>query len=308
VRGLVWYGTLALLLRWATEIIIASYVWRAIVPNMPLGRTLYMSFWRVMSEVPIATVLVLLCDPQRPINLATTIALLGIGGAMAFIAWHYRMRAEGLQGSLAKAGELHDALWEMAKRMGVPLRRIYILPEDLSPRLAPKAGTHGDLLVPERLLRSANRREVDGILTYQMMLIKTKYLNSFWGGVLPILVILVWRVYNAQNATSANVTLAVQAGMVVSAFATFGKTLRSIHSRAQAAFKVAGGDAEGWIAGLARVARLSGSEVAPEVAEKIAEQCKVPFERLPDLMGEGFPETGHYPVPDYDRRRLVSVS
>jgi hypothetical protein len=308
VRGLVWYGTLALLLRWGTEIILAASQWRAAVPDLPAGRVLYMSFCRVMTEVPIATVLVLLCDPQRPINLATVVALLGIGAAIAFTAWHFRMRAEGLRGGLANTGELYDAIRGMAKRMGVPLRRIYILPEDISPRIGPKAGTQGDLLIPERLLRAAYRREVDGIITYQLMLIKTRYLNSFWSGVLPILVILVWRVYNAQNAPSSNVTLAVQAGMVLSAFATFGKTLRSIHSRAQAAFKVAGGDAEGWIAGLARVARLSGSEVAPQVVEKIAGQCKVPFERLPDLIGAGFPETGHYPVPDYDRRRLVSVS
>jgi len=139
-------------------------------------------------------------------------------------------------------------------------------------------------------------------------LIQIRYLNYFWSGVLPILVILVWRIYNAQNAPSSTVTLAVQAGMVLSAFATFGRTLRSIHSRAQAAFKLAGGDAEGWIAGLARLGRLSGTEVAPEVAEKIAEECKVPLERLPDLTEEGFPETGHYPVPDYDHGKLVSVS
>jgi hypothetical protein len=308
VRGLIWYGTLALLLRWGTEIILAASQWRAAVPDLPARRILYMSFCRVMTEVPIATVLVLLCDPQRPINLATVIALLGIGTAIAFTAWHFRMRAEGLQGGLANTGELYDAIREMAKRLGVPLRRIYILPEDVSPRLGPKAGTQGDLLIPERLLRSAYRREVDGIITYQMMLIKIRYLNSFWSGVLPILVILIWRIYNAQNAPSSNVTLAVQAGMILSAFATFGKTLRSIHSRAQAAFKVSGGDAEGWIAGLARLARLSGAKVAPEVTEKIAEQCKVPFERLPDLVEEGFPETGHYPVPDYDRRKLVSVS
>jgi len=253
-------------------------------------------------------VLVLLCDPQRPINLATVIALLGIGAGIAFTAWHFRMRAEGLQGGLASAGELHDAVRAMAERLGAPLRRIYILPEDLSPRLGPKAGTHGDLLIPERLLRSVYRREFDGIIAYQLMLIKTKYLNSFWAGLLPVMVILVWRVYNAQNASSANTTLVMQAGMVLSAFVTFGKTLRGIHSRALAAFKTSGADAEGWIAGLARIARLSGTEVASETAKQIALKCGVELERLPDLMKEGFLETGHYAVPDYDRGKLVSVS
>ena len=114
VRGLIWYGTLALFLRWGTEIIIASSAWRAIVPNMLMGRILSMSFSRVMAEVPVATVLVLLCDPQRPLNLPTVIALLGLGAAIALTAWHFRMRAEGLRGGLTNAGELHDEVWAMA--------------------------------------------------------------------------------------------------------------------------------------------------------------------------------------------------
>jgi hypothetical protein len=308
VRGLIWYGTLALFLRWATEIIMTAPTLRAIVPDLSFSRVLYISFWRVMTEVPIAMVLVLLCDPQRPINLGTVIALIGIGAAIVFTAWSFRMRAEGLKGGRANGGELYDAIGAMAKRMGVPLRRIYILPEDISARLAPKSGSHGDLLIPERLVQSAYRRELDGIIEYQLMLIKTKYLNSFWTGVVPIMVILVWRVYNAQNAPSSSTTLMAQAGMVLSAVATFGQTWRRIHSKAQTAFKAAGGDAEGWIAGLSRMARLAGTVVAPGIADQIGKQCAVPAERLPDLVANGFPETGHYPTPDFDRRNLVSVS
>jgi len=308
VRGLVWYGTLALLLRWATEIIMTAPGLRAIVPDLSFGRILYLSFCRVMTEVPIAVVLVLLCDPQRPINFATVIALIGVGAAFVFTAWNFRLLAEGIKGGRANGGELYDAICAMAKRMGVPLRRIYILPEEISPRLGPKCGSHGDLLIPERLVRSAYRRELDGIIAYQMMLIKTKYLNSFWAGLFPVIVILVWRIYNAQNAPSANVTLMAQAGMVVSAVATFGQAWRRIHSRAQKAFKAAGGDAEGWIAGLGRIARLAGTVVAPGFAEQIGKHCAVPAERVSDLVTTGFPETGHYPTPDFDRRKLVSVS
>jgi len=296
------------LLRLATEILMTAPGLRAIVPDLSSGRILYMSFCRVMTEVPIAVVLVLLCDPQRPINFATVIALIGVGAAFVFTAWNFRMLAEGIKGGRASGGELYDAICAMAKRMGVPLRRIYILPEDLSPRLSPKCGSHGDLLIPERLVRSAYRRELDGIIAYQMMLIKTRYLNTFWAGLFPLMVILVWRIYNAQNAPSGSVTLLAQAGMVVSAVATFGQSMRRIHSRAQNAFKAAGGDAEGWIAGLGRMARLAGTVVAPGVAEEIGKQCAVPPERLPDLVANGFPETGHYPIPDFDRRKLVSVS
>jgi len=225
VRGLVWYGSVALLLRWGTEIIITASQLRAIVPDLSFRRIAYMSLWRVMTEAPIAMVLVLLCDPQRPINFLAVIALLAMGAAIALMSLHLRMRAEGLQGGLLKAGELYDAIYGMAKRMGVPLRRVYILPEEISSRVGPKVGAYGDLLIPERLLRSAYRREVDGIVAYEMMLIKTSYLNSFWAGVLPILVIIVWRIYNAQNAPSASMTLMAQVGMVFSAFGAFERSL-----------------------------------------------------------------------------------
>jgi hypothetical protein len=304
----VWYGTLALVLRWATEVIITTPGLRAIVPDLSLDRILYLSFCRVMTEVPIAIVLVLLCDPQRPLNFATVIALIGVGAAFVFTAWNFRMLAEGIKGGRANGGELYDAIEAMAKRMGVPLRRIYILPEEISPRLGPKCGSHGDLLIPERLVRTAYRRELDGIIAYQMMLIKTNYLTSFWTGLFPLVVILVWRVYNSQNAPSASLTLLAQAGMVVSAVATFGQTWRRIHVRAQTAFKAAGGDAEGWIAGLGHIARLAGTVVAPGLAEQIGKQCAVPAERVSELVTNGFPETGHYQIPDFDRQKLVSVS
>jgi uncharacterized protein DUF1266 len=308
VRALVWYGTLAFSLRWATEAIITAGALRPIVPRAAFGPILYMSLSRVMTEAPMAMVLVLLCDPQRPINLATSIALVALGAAVVFTAWNIRIRAEGVRGGRARGGELYDAIEAMAKRMAVPLRRIYILPEDLSPRLAPKAGSRGDLLIPERLVRSAYRRELDGIVAYQLMLIKTKYLNSVWMGVLPIMAILIWRIYNAQHAQSSSIVMIIQAGVVVSAITTFRQTLRRVHSKAQAAFKASGGDAEGWIAGLARMAALAGTVVTPGVAEQIAEQCAVPPGRIPELVTKGFPETGHYSTPDFDRRRLVSVS
>jgi hypothetical protein len=103
-------------------------------------------------------------------------------------------------------------------------------------------------------------------------------------------------------------TLAAQAGMVLSAFATFGQTWRRIHSLAQKAFKASGGDAEAWIAGLGRIARLAGTEVAPAVTKQIGKQCGVAPERVADLVTKGFPETGYYPVPQYDRQTLVPVS
>jgi len=308
VRGLVWYGTLALLVRLATELILTTSALRAASADVPFLWTLRVSFWRVMTEFPFAIVLVLLCDPTRPFSLYPVVIMLALGGAIAFASAHALMLAEGLKGGLAKAGELHDAVFELAKKMRVPLRRLYILPEGRSPRIAPMVGASGELLIPERLLRLASRREIDGVVGYEMMLIKNKYVNSIWLAVLPIALLLVWRAYIFQTSSSENITLFREAGIAVSAFVAFRKSFGAARSRAESAFRSCGGDAEGWIAGLARIAKLAGLPVPPELVEGIAKRCGVPLERVPELTENGFPDSGHYAVPEYDKKSLVLVS
>ena len=65
----------------------------------------------------------------RPFSLGPAVVMLAFGGTIAFAAGHALMLAEGLKGGLTRAGELHDAVFQLAKRMNVPLRRLYILPE-----------------------------------------------------------------------------------------------------------------------------------------------------------------------------------
>ena len=308
VRGLIWYGTLALLVRLATELILTTSALRVASADVPFLWTLRVSFWRVMTEFPFAIVLVLLCDPTRPFSLGPVVIKLSLGGAIAFASTHALMLAEGLKGGLAKAGELHDAVFALAKKLRVPLRRIYILPEGGSPRIGPMVGASGELLIPERLLRLASRREIDGVVGYEMMLIKNKYVNSIWLAVLPIALLLVWRAYIFQTSSSENITLFREAGIAVSAFVAFRKSFGAARSRAESAFRSCGGDAEGWIAGLARIAKLAGMPFPQNVVEGIAKRCGVPLERVPELTQHGFPDSGHYPIPEYDKKSLVLVS
>jgi len=88
----------------------------------------------------------------------------------------------------------------------------------------------------------------------------------------------------------------------------FRKSFGAARSRAESAFRSCGGDAEGWIAGLARIAKLAGLPVPPELVEGIAKRCGVPLERVPELTENGFPDSGHYAVPEYDKKSLVLVS
>src|SRR5260370_37853310 len=181
----------------------------------------------------------------RPFSLGPAVVMLAFGGTIAFAAGHALMLAEGLKGGLTRAGELHDAGFQLAKRMNVPLRRLYILPEGGSPRVAPKVGASGELMIPERLLRRASRREIDGLLAYEMMLIKSNYVNTIWLTALPMIVLLVWRAYVLQTSFSENLTLLGEAGIAVSGFAAFQNALRAVRSSAESAFHASGGDAEG---------------------------------------------------------------
>ena len=111
-----------------------------------------------------------------------------------------------------------------------------------------------------------------------------------------------------QTSFSENLTLLGEAGIAVSGFAAFQKSLRAVRSRAESAFRASGGDAEGWIAGLACLARLAGSTAPPALVQGIAKRCGIPLERVPELTEKGFPDSGDYPVPDFERDSLVLVS
>jgi len=300
-----WYGTGALLLRAATEFLI---LWPQIRAAVPRRRALKISLWRSLTEIPFAIVLVLLCNPQNPLDFGVLIVMLALGAATAFVAWHRLRLTLGEKGGTVQEGELHDAVFETARSMHVPLRRLYILPENIGLRVAPSVGSKGDLMIPERLLQAANRREINGVVAYELMLIKNRHLNMIWSAVIPMLVVLIWRAYVYQTSSSENFTLIREAGIMISALGAFQKSLGKVRSGAEKAFLAAGGDAEGLIAGLARIARLAGSKLSLPLFASIAKRCGIAQERVPALIEVGFPETGHYSIPYFRRDKLDLLS
>ncbi len=91
---------------------------------------------------------------------------------------------------------------------------------------------------------------------------------------------------------------------MMSAFGAFQKSQGKVQSGAEKAFLAAGGDAEGCIACLARIARLAGTGFSLKLFEGIAKRCGVARERVPTLIDVGFPETGHYAIPSFKREKL----
>ena len=305
IQTLAWYGMLALLLRAATEFMLLTPELRAAVSRW---RAMGICWWRGMTEIPFAIVLVLLCNPQNPLDVPALIVMLAMGAATTFVAWHWLRIKLGEKGGSVKEGELYDAVFDAARRMHAPLRRLYIQPENMGPRVAPVVGSKGDLMIPERLLREANRREVDSLVGYELMLIKNRQVNAIWATVIPLAAVLCWRAYLSQTSSTENFALIREAGIMLSALGAFQKSLGKVQSGAEKAFLAAGGDAEGWVAGLARIARLAGTKFPLESCKGIATRCGIAQERVPALMDVGFPETGHYAVPDFKRDKLEMLT
>jgi len=300
VQTLIWYGAAALLLRAVTGVLI----WPELRAAVSRRQALEISLSRSLAEIPFAIVLVLLCNPHNPLNLATLIVMLAMAAASAFIAWHLLRLALGEKGGSVQDGELHDAVFATARRLHVRLRRLYIQPENIGPRVAPSVGSNRDLMIPERLLRAASRREINSVVTYELMLIKKRHLKDIWVTLVPILVVFAWRAYLYQTSGTENFTLLREAGIMMSAFGAFQKSQGKVQSGAEKAFLAAGGDAEGWIACLARIARLAGTRFSAGLFEGIAKRCGVARERVPILIEVGFPETGHYAIPSFKRDKL----
>jgi hypothetical protein len=143
---------------------------------------------------------------------------------------------------------------------------------------------------------------------YELMLIKNRHVNAIWATVIPMAAVLCWRAYMYQTSPTENSALIREAGIMLSAFGAFQKSLGKVQSSAEKAFLRAGGDAEGWIAGLARIARLAGTKFSLESCKGIAQRCGIAQERVPSLIDVGFPETGHYSVPDFKRDKLEMLT
>ncbi len=139
-------------------------------------------------------------------------------------------------------------------------------------------------MIPERLLRAASRREINGVVTYELLLIKNSHLSGIWVTVVPTLVVFAWRAYLHQTGATENFTLIREAGIMMSAFGTFQKSQGKVQYGAEKAFRTAGGDAEGWIACLARIARVAGTGFSLKLFEGIAKRCGVARERVPTLI------------------------
>src|SRR5262249_34265083 len=117
------------------------------------------------SIVPI--VMMLLASRAFRWNYPFLFAFLSMATAIGLVAWHVSHAAMDLR--RVRAGEFHEAVFRAAERIGAPLKRLYIEPANPWRSMYPIAGTGGELIVPEGLMRTLSRAELDAMIGYTLI-------------------------------------------------------------------------------------------------------------------------------------------
>jgi hypothetical protein len=224
------------------------------------------------------------------------------------LAQHGLKLATGQKGGVVRSGELYDAVFSLAKKMSVPLKRLYIQPEGEWTSVTPSTGTRGNLMLPERLLRSVSRREIDAMAAYALLTLKSGYVQGALRTGAIIAFVFLAHAYRSQMFQPGAFLLLSQIVLATEAFSSFLRYRRRRRERIQFQLLALNSDAEAWAVAVAHTARLSGSALSPKILEKMARTAGISLERLTMLAESGLPESGSYPVPDFARDRLVVLS
>jgi uncharacterized protein DUF1266 len=305
LRAITWYGSVAWLLRAITELIVSDAAMHSDGSGLTFGRLLMVCLFRSASEAPFAVVVLFLSNPQNPLEFDLLIVLAALAAAAVLLAQHGLKLATGQKGGVVRNGELYDAVFALAKKMSVPLKRLYIQPEDEWRNVIPSTGTRGNLMLPERLIRSVSRREIDAVAAYALLTLKSGYAQHALRTAVPIAFVFLVHAHRSQIFQPGTFLLLGQIVLATEGFISFLRYRRHKRERIQAQLLALTSDAEGWAAAVAHTAQLTGSALSPRMLEKMARTAGVSLERLAMLAESGLPESGSYPVPDFARDRLV---
>ena len=109
---------------------------------------------------------------------AGLLAALALAGVMNVGAWWFSdrivLRMYGAQPvSEAEAPELHAIVRDLSRRAGIPMPRLYVLPEEAPNAFATgRSPEHAAVAVTEGLLRLLDRREVAGVIAHELSHVK----------------------------------------------------------------------------------------------------------------------------------------
>lgn len=156
------------------------------------------------------------------------------------------------------SGELRDRIFELARKAGVPVKQIYVLPESTSQLSNAFASSSNAVMITASLLKHLSKREVDSIMAHELGHLKEKHPQV--RGYITLGAIFVTNV--VASAMSALVNLP-RSGPVIFSLALLTAMLilhfvsRSNERHADAIAISLTGDPESFISGLAKLCRLN---------------------------------------------------
>ena len=308
LRAIAWYASVACVIRAITELSVLDEAIHSAAAGFAFGRLVMVCLFRSASEAPFAVVVLFLSNSQNPLQYDLLIVLAALAAVAVLLAQHGLKLATGQRGGVVRGGELYENVFALAKKMSVPLKRLYIQPEGEWMNVIPSTGTRGNLMLPERLLRSVSRREIDVMAAYALLTLKSGYVQNALRTAGVIALVFLVHAYRSQMFQPGRFLLLGQIVIATEGFSSFLRYRRRRRERIQAQLLTLTSDAEGWAVAVAHTARLSGSALSPKMLEKMAQIAGISRERLSMLAESGLPESGSYPVPDFARDRLVVLS
>jgi Zn-dependent protease with chaperone function len=253
-----------------------------------------------------------------PIGKHAGLAVLMFGGAL--ISWVVcrvlANRALGLTPQALTAGELRDRVFELARKAGVDVKQVYVLPAAKG-RLANAFATSGNqVMLTDYVLERLSKREVDAVVAHELAHLRHRHLRSLRWTHLLLLVGMIgftfgvsWLAGRVDLTRWAPVVFFVAPVLVITAVISFRQ--RRFEGAADAGAVELTGDPEALISGLVKLARLNlhplqwgrwegrllSHPTTVKRVQAIAHQGGVTPERLQQLL-EGPEEAGeHYTLP-----------
>ena len=250
-------------------------------------------------------------------------ALWILAAFLAPVAGGALLRRTAFAAQALAEGELRDRAFELARRGGVPLVQLFLLPARRTRMANAFAHFRGVVMLTDHLVERLGRREVDAVLAHELGHLRHRHLRVRVQLLVPILIavgvlaaLLQVPLMLAASWLDAEWMIAWGSGLVtgtcvLAVLAFFYLLSRRAERVADAASAEITQDPEAMISALGRLSRLglmptTWSAVIETFtthpatlrrAQALAVRYGLPFERMRELLESGIPDDGHYPIP-----------
>ena len=216
----------------------------------------------------------------------------------------------GMQPQALTSGELRDAAFSMANRLGVKLQQIFVIPAGKGQMANAFARSGNTIAFTDYLLQRMSRREVDYILGHELSHLRLKHLQKLGWAYMASIGAGVF-LFTSFSTFIPNSPFARYA--LLFAISTLGPYFwsRRFEFAADAGAVGATGDPEAAISALFKLASLNMHPLNwgkwgekwlthPSTlrrAEAIARKAAIPLERLPEIAQRAVEADAHYTIP-----------